>query len=352
MTKEQIATLVNGPPGAVKRRPLTQEDYVAGVLSNDRTILGRTITLLESNAPKDYDLARQVLQALLPKTGNSIRVGITGVPGVGKSTFIEALGCFLIDAGHRVAVLAVDPSSTITRGSILGDKTRMEKLAARPQCFIRPSPSGGTLGGVTRKTRETIRVCEAAGYDVILVETIGVGQNEGAVRAMVDFFLLMLLPGGGDELQAIKRGVMEIADAVAVNKADGPNKEKAELGREEYARALHYLPPATRGWQTGAYTCSAATGAGVPETWAMIEDFARLTRASAVFAERRNRQQVDWVFTMIEDHLKESFFEDPQVKAEIPAITQQVMKDEILPTFAAERLLELYYSTRERSGGK
>jgi len=332
----------------VKRSQLSVQEYIDGVLANSKPILARAITLIESNSPDHYEKAREVLKELLPHAGQSLRVGITGVPGAGKSTFIETLGCYLLDKGFKVAVLAIDPSSSLTRGSILGDKTRMEKLSRRADCFIRPSPSGGTLGGVTRKTRETMLLCEAAGYDVILVETIGVGQSEVTVRSMVDFFLLVLIAGAGDELQAIKRGVMEIADAVLVNKADGNNKTRAEASRGEYAMALKYLPAATRGWETEAHTCSALTGEGIPEIWKVVKDFEKATQESGVFQERRNRQSVDWVFTMIEDYLKENFYTDPSVKAKIPEMEKNITNRTILPTTAAEELLKAFYSSMDK----
>jgi LAO/AO transport system kinase len=331
----------------VKRKQLSTAEYVAGVLKNKKTILARAITLIESNAPGHYETAREVLKRLLPHSGRSLRVGITGMPGSGKSTFIEALGCHLISEGHKVAVLAVDPSSSITKGSILGDKTRMEKLSRQENCFIRPSPTGGTLGGVTRKSRETILTCEAAGYDVILIETVGVGQNEITVRSMVDFFLLLFIAGAGDELQAIKKGVMEIADALLVNKADGANKARATAVREEYSGALKYLTPATKGWQTGAYTCSALHEEGVSEIWDVVKSFEKLTKESGVFNERRNNQAVDWVFTMIEEHLRENFYSNPEIKEELPGIKEQVLKSEVLPTAAAEKLLESFYRSQK-----
>jgi LAO/AO transport system kinase len=326
-----------------KRAELTVDDYVNGVLKNDKTVLARAITLVESNAPEHYEKAREVLKRLLPHSGKSLRVGITGVPGGGKSTLIETLGCQLIDRGHKVAVLTVDPSSTVTGGSILGDKTRMEKLSRLQGCFIRPSPSGGTLGGVTRKTRETMLICEAAGYDVVLIETIGVGQSEIVVRSMVDFFLLVMIAGAGDELQGIKKGVMELADALVINKADGPNKAGALRAKNEYAMALKYLAPATKGWETKAYTCSALTGEGIPETWENIKTFERITKQTGVFKERRQRQSVHWVFSMIEDYLKESFYSNPSVRKELPVIKEKLLKGNLLPTTAAENLLEAYY---------
>jgi LAO/AO transport system kinase len=341
---EKPSAVKKVPGGAHKKRAeLTVDDHVNGVLKNDKTVLARTITLVESNAPEHYEKAREVLQRLLPGTGRSLRIGITGVPGGGKSTLIETLGCLLIDKGHNIAVLAVDPSSTITRGSILGDKTRMEKLSRRPECFIRPSPSGGALGGVARKSRETILVCEAAGYDVILIETIGVGQSEIVVRSMVDFFLLVMIAGAGDELQGIKRGVMELADALVVNKADGPNKTAALRAQKEYGAALKYLAPATKGWETKAYTCSALTGEGIPGIWAVIREFEAITKQTGVFEERRQRQAVDWVFSMIENYLKENFYRNPMVQKELPGIKERLLKGELLPTGAAENLLKVYY---------
>jgi LAO/AO transport system kinase len=335
----------------VKRAQLSVDDHVNGVLRNDKTLLARTITLIESNAADHYDKAREVLKKLLPHSGKSLRVGITGMPGAGKSTLIETLGCYLIDQGHKVAVLAVDPSSTITKGSILGDKTRMEKLARHPDCFIRPSPSSGTLGGVTRKSRETILVCEAAGYDVILIETVGVGQSEITVRSMVDFFLLVMIAGAGDELQGIKKGIIELADALLVNKADGTNKAKAALARKEFAMALKYLAPATKGWETRAFTCSALTGEGIPETWELIKAFEKHTKTSGVFEERRKNQALEWVYSMIENYLKESFYNNKDVREQFPRIKQAILKETLLPTTAAEQLLKTFYMSEIKDKG-
>ncbi len=333
------------PALAVPRR-FSVDDYIQGVRAEKRAVLARTITLVESNLPAHMEMAQEVLKQLLPYTGNSIRVGITGTPGAGKSTFIEALGSMLCDRGHKVAVLAVDPSSSVTRGSILGDKTRMEVLSRNKNAFIRPSPSGGTLGGVTRKSRETILVCEAAGFDVVLIETMGVGQSEITVRSMVDFFLLILLTGAGDELQGIKKGIMELADAVLINKADGDNKIRTLAARADYARILRYLHPATEGWKTGAYTCSSVTGEGVNEIWSVIEEFRRVTTESGVFYARRRSQVLDWVYSMVLEHLKAGFFNHPGVIEATPRIERAVLDGGLSATAAVRELLNAFEGCR------
>lgn len=337
----EIKTEVNKSVNS-KRKHLSVDEYVNGVLKFNRNILARAITLIESNNPNHHDTAQEVLKNLLPYSGKSLRIGITGVPGAGKSTLIETLGMFLIKQGHKVAVLTVDPSSTVTKGSILGDKTRMEKLSKEENCFIRPSPSGGTLGGVARKSRETITVCEAAGFDVILIETVGVGQSEVTVRSMVDFFLLVLIAGAGDELQGIKRGIMELCDAIFINKADGDNYKKALIAQSDYNNALHYLQPATKGWTPKAFVGSALTGKGIEELWKIIKEFEKQTKANGIFEERRKNQIVEWVFKMVENKLIDDFYNDDQVNKELPHLKSEILNGQLTPTLAAEKLLNIY----------
>lgn len=324
------------------RKKMSVEEYVEGVKKGDRMILAKAITLIESNAPKDFDKAQRVLQALLPRTGHSLRIGITGVPGAGKSTFIEAFGQLLCQQGYKVAVLAVDPTSSITGGSILGDKTRMQKLSREPNCFIRPSPSGGTLGGVARKSRETMMLCEAAGCDVILVETVGVGQSETTVRSMVDFFMLVVLTGAGDDLQGIKKGIMELADAIVVNKADGDNLERAKVTQGEYERMVEFIRPATEGWKTHAYRCSALKKTGLLELWAVMREFEKVTKKSGAFENRRQRQIIAWVKTMIDEHLHNLFYEDPVIKGRLPEVRAAVLAGVVSPSQAVAELIRTF----------
>lgn len=324
------------------RKKLEVSDYVQGVLNQDRMIIARTITLIESNSIKHLKIAQEVLKQLLPHTGKSIRVGITGVPGAGKSTFIEALGCDLVAKGHKLAVLAIDPSSSVTKGSVLGDKTRMENLSRSENCFIRPSPSSGKLGGVTRKTRETILICEAAGYDVIFVETVGVGQNEITVRSMVDFFLLLKIAGAGDELQGIKKGVIELADAILINKADGDNIDRAMVAKEEFSRALHYLKSPTEGWTPEVHTASAIYRDGIANIWDRILAFKEQVTGNNVFEIRRKKQMLEWVHAMILERLETLFYHNSEIIKVLPEIEKNVIKGTLPPTTAAIRLLEIF----------
>ncbi len=330
-----------GAAHGARRRRHTADELAEGVRRGDRSLLAQAITLIESDASARIDEAQAVLAKLLPDTGRSVRLGITGVPGAGKSSFIEALGTTLCRQGRKVAVLAVDPSSSVSGGSILGDKTRMEQLAREPLAFIRPSPSGGASGGVARKTRETILVCEAAGYEVILVETVGVGQSEIAVRAMVDFLLLLTITGAGDELQGMKRGSLELSDAVCVTKADGSNAALAAATRRQLADSLHYLAPPTPGWTARALTCSARTGDGVPALWGTIEEFLHVTRANGALDGRRRAQNLAWARTMLEEALRDRFFRRPAVAAHRAAWEQAVLQGKIPVTAAVRELLAL-----------
>ena len=319
---------------------LDTSSLVEGVLAGNRTMLSRAITIIESNSLKHFEQGQELIRQLLPHSGKSIRIGITGTPGVGKSTFIEAFGSWLIDQGYKVAVLAIDPSSTLSKGSILGDKTRMEKLSVSPHSFIRPSPSGGLLGGVARKTRESILLCEAAAYDVILIETVGVGQSETTVRSMVDFFLLMQISGAGDELQGIKKGIMELADLVVVNKADGDNVQRAEMTRIELKNALHYIRHATPGWTTTALSCSSTTALGIPEIWAQISEFIQQTKASGFFEDRRNTQTSHWFEALLSEALLALYYNDPIFKAEIQIARQAILKGDLPVVMAVSRILD------------
>ena len=327
------------PPRPRRRPALQVADYIEGIRAGSRALLAQAITLVESNAAHHQAMAQDIIRELMPETGKSIRLGITGVPGAGKSTLIEALGTWLCEREKKVAVLAVDPSSTLTRGSILGDKTRMESLSRHPNAFIRPSPSGGTLGGVARKTKETVLLCEAFGFDTVILETVGVGQSEGLVRSMVDFFLLVLISGAGDELQGIKKGVMELADAIVVNKADGDNVRRARLTKAELNRALSFLQPATEGWKTKARMVSAITHAGLPELWEVVERFLQTTRLSGAFERRRQHQNIQWLYALIDEGIRARFYRDPAVAERLPEIEKAVRSGHSLATEAAEDLL-------------
>ena len=334
-----------GRPKPQAKRParrLSCDEYVEGVLSGDRAVLGRAITLVESTRAADAELAEQILETCLPHTGNSTRIGITGVPGAGKSTLIEALGTQLIrEYGRTVAVVAVDPSSQISGGSILGDKTRMASLAASDKAFIRPSPSRGSLGGVAQRTREAMLLCEAAGYQTVLVETVGVGQSEVAVRDMVDFFLLVMLAGAGDELQGMKRGVMELADLVAINKTD-VNPPAAARARAEAENALHYFPALSTGWTARAITCSALSGQGIAELWNCALEHEKLTRSNGSFRRVRREQSIKWMNDIIQQGLSNHFRSHPATRAGLVDLEKDVVEGRMTPFRAARTLLQLY----------
>lgn len=315
----------------------TVADYVKGISAGNRVVLGQAITLCESTLPEHREQALQVLKKCLPLSGKSIRVGITGVPGVGKSTFIESLGMYLTAQGHKVAVLAVDPSSARTGGSIMGDKTRMDELAANPDAFIRPSPSAGNLGGVANRTRECIILCEAAGYDIILVETVGVGQSETEVKNMTDFFLLLMLAGAGDELQGIKRGIMEMADAIAINKADGDNLAKAKTARGDYARAVHMYPADDAGWATRVEVCSAIEKKGIDTVWKIVEEHNLMLQSKGLLNERRKQQNITWFRQLLGEMLTEAF--NLHDKKALNGAEKAIVEGTVLPLEAAQKLI-------------
>ena len=322
-------------------RPQGPSDLARGIRDGDRATLARAITLIESKRADHRKTAHRLVQELLPHTGNAVRLGITGAPGAGKSTTIDALGTFLTALGHKVAVLAVDPSSSRTGGSILGDKTRMARLAVDPNAFIRPSPSSGTLGGVAAKTRETMLLCEAAGYDVLIVETVGVGQSETTVADMTDFFLVLMVPGAGDELQGIKKGIVEIADMIAVNKADGDNVARANVAAADYRGALHILVPQSPNWSPPVMTFSALTGDGISELWGHVMAHKETMTGSGELAERRRDQQVKWMWTMLEERLTARLRSDPAVRAKLKAAEPAVAAGKLAPMLAVEEIAQL-----------
>lgn len=325
-----------------KRRRLEVQDYVQGILDGNRTILAQAITLVESHLPEHQAMAQEVLRRVLPHSGKSLRLGITGVPGVGKSTFIESFGNYVTDQGHKLAVLAIDPSSQRSGGSILGDKTRMATLCQREEVFIRPSPSGCTLGGVARKTRESCLLCEAAGFDTIIIETVGVGQSETAVHGMVDFFLLLMLAGAGDDLQGIKRGIMEMCDGLAITKADGHNAHRAAAAARQYQSAMDIFPTPPWGWRPKALTCSSLENAGIPALWEMIQDFCIQVREQNWWDKRRHNQLKDWMKETILANLEENFLNHPLVRERYGDLEQKVLNAQESPFQAAEQLLKDY----------
>ncbi|MGC8802422.1 MAG: methylmalonyl Co-A mutase-associated GTPase MeaB [Bacteroidales bacterium] len=337
ISKESVERFKN-----IRRQRLSVDDYVEGIRNGDRTILSRAITLIESNLPAHHALAQQIIQRCLPYCGNSFRIGITGIPGVGKSSFIEALGMYVVEKGHKLAVLAIDPSSERTKGSILGDKTRMENLSSHPHAFIRPSPSAGSLGGVARKTRETIYLCEAAGYDVVFVETVGVGQSETSVHSMVDFFLLLALAGAGDELQGIKRGIMEMADAIVITKTDGDNVARALKAKAELQNVLHFFPPNPSGWQPRVLTCSAHQQQGIDEIWQMLQNFKQQVQANGFFEVNRRQQAKFWIHQTLQEMLNQSLYQHHDMIQLINKLEKEVLTGTITSFEAAQRLFDQY----------
>jgi LAO/AO transport system kinase len=330
--------------GRKRRKKYSVDEFITGVLSGNMTILSQAITLVESSLPEHYDIAQEIVEKCLPHSSKSIRIGITGVPGAGKSTFIETFGLQIVGKGRKLAVLTIDPSSEQTRGSILGDKTRMEQLSVHPNAYIRPSPAAGTLGGVARKTRETIILCEAAGFDTILVETVGVGQSETAVHSMVDFFLLLMLAGAGDELQGIKRGIMEMADLIAITKADGTNKLVAEGAKVSFSNALHLFPAKTSGWMPQVHTCSALTNNGITELWEIIMQYFEFTGKSGYFEELRKKQAIIRMHDTIVEYLNNSFYNQEEVKLLLPELEFKLYKGTITSYKAALILLDKYFN--------
>ena len=326
-----------------RKKRLAPEEYVEGVMRGDKIILSKAITLVESTLESDHILAEQVLEKILPHTGNSIRIGITGIPGVGKSTFIESFGKLVTSMNKKLAVLAIDPSSQRSKGSILGDKTRMEQLSVDPLAYIRPSASGTSLGGVSTKTRETMLLCEAAGYEVIFIETVGVGQSETTVKGMVDFFLLLMIAGAGDELQGIKKGIMEMADAIAITKSDGDNKTKCERAKREYKNALHLFPPTESGWYPEVLTCSALENEGLNAIWKVIDKFADTMKTQGHFMRNRQFQNVEWMHDIILYSLRQRFYSNKSISSSIQSLELEIKNKKIPAISAARRLLSEYY---------
>ncbi|RLD63521.1 MAG: methylmalonyl Co-A mutase-associated GTPase MeaB [Bacteroidetes bacterium] len=329
-----------------RKKEYSVSEYVEGIIKGDRSILSQAITLIESSLPKHQIIAQEIIAKCLPYSGNSIRIGITGVPGVGKSTFIEAIGKEITSTGGKLAVLAIDPSSERSKGSILGDKTRMEALSSDKNAYIRPSPSAGSLGGVARKTRETVVLCEAAGFDTIFIETVGVGQSETAVHSMVDFFLLLMLAGAGDELQGMKRGIMEMADVIAINKAEGDNINKANLAKVQYQNALHLFPPKKSNWIAKATTCSAISNKGISHIWAMINDYKKLTKENNFFMNNRREQSKYWMYETINDNLKFHFYNNEDIINKLKLLEKKVLIGEISSFYAAKILIDDYYKLK------
>ncbi|MDV7140050.1 methylmalonyl Co-A mutase-associated GTPase MeaB [Maribacter sp. TH_r10] len=319
---------------------LTAKEYIDGILKGDRVILSRGITIVESNLESDKKLAKEIIQAILPHSGNSIRIGITGVPGVGKSTFIEAFGKYLIGQGHKVGILSIDPSSQRSKGSILGDKTRMEELANMEDAYIRPSATGDTLGGVANKTGESMLLCEAAGYDIILIETVGVGQSETAVHGMTDFFLLLMLSGAGDELQGIKKGIMEMADMVVINKADGDNIKKSEMARRQYQNALHIFPLSESGWSPVVTTASAIKNIGIDTVWEEISKYKKQVDENGYFIKNRNHQQIKWMYNNINEELKQLFYGSKNIADHLSDLEKDIISSKISPVEAAQNIIQ------------
>lgn len=327
-----------------KRKSYTVSEYVEGILKGNISLLSQAVTLIESSKPEHQAIAQEVIEKCIPYSGKSVRIGITGVPGAGKSTSIDSFGMHLLKQNSKLAVLAIDPSSEVSKGSILGDKTRMERLSIEKNAFIRPSPSAGSLGGVARKTRETVILCEAAGFDKVIIETVGVGQSETAVHSMVDFFLLIQLAGTGDELQGIKRGIMEMADGIIINKADGSNIEKARLAQSHFKNALHLFPLPDSGWAPKVLTYSGYYEIGIAEVWDMVDEYIRFVKDSGYFEHRRNEQSKYWMYETINERLKANFYHDPRIQHELQECEQQVLNSQTSSFAAANKVLNLYWN--------